>query len=550
METAVKFIYTTSTKLSQLAIKDGQIIALTDTGQMYYDTGTTRQLSNKKYTDEAMSELAAQLTSHSGDATIHFTEAERTKLSGIASGANKTTVDSALSTTSTNPVQNKVIKAAIDELGKSVADGKQLLAETISNTTGMLSPASDYTFAELSEGIELGIESLSRYRYNEGYSEGYDAGETATKKGTATAAQVLTGYTFTNASSIGASGTMPNNGAVSQSLNCGGSYTIPAGYHSGSGKVTANSLASQTSATATAAQILSGATAWVNGSKLTGTLASSSGNSVTSTSYIGGNTRVFFPIGYYNHDTSINAGFGYVLMSPTTLRSAADAAGVGYNQGLAYGVEDVTDAVACAFYDYGYDSDGDAFDEIGVDGWDAYYDAMDTAIMHIEDYAYDHGHNDGYSEGVAANQTLFTSGSYSYGTSSATSGSSTATITLPTTYLGDYIYIVFSVNMCVGTTSSNTFRGTSGMCLMSFIYGTSASGASNVYVEDASGKTVKISWTYDGYKTVKITAAKATYTTNILSVYGNYDILSSNSYYNIDAGTWYSDGDDDESTPF
>ena len=65
---------------------------------------------------------------------------------------------------------------------------------------------------------------------------------------------------------------MTNNGAKTASLNCGGSYTIPAGYHNGSGKITANSLASQTSATATAAEISKGKTAWVNGTKLTGTL--------------------------------------------------------------------------------------------------------------------------------------------------------------------------------------------------------------------------------------------------------------------------------------
>ena len=38
---------------------------------------------------------------------------DKTKLDGIASGANKTTVDSALSSTSTNPVQNKVINSAL-----------------------------------------------------------------------------------------------------------------------------------------------------------------------------------------------------------------------------------------------------------------------------------------------------------------------------------------------------------------------------------------------------------------------------------------------------
>ena len=44
---------------------------------------------------------------------------DKSKLDGIASGANKTTVDTAMSTTSTNPVQNKVVAAAIDSAIKS-----------------------------------------------------------------------------------------------------------------------------------------------------------------------------------------------------------------------------------------------------------------------------------------------------------------------------------------------------------------------------------------------------------------------------------------------
>lgn len=92
-------------------------------------------------------------------------------------------------------------------------------------------------------------------------------------RGNATAAQVLTGHTFSTASLDNASGTMPNQGAKTASLNAGGSYTIPAGYHNGSGKVTANSLSSQTSATAGAGDIRSGKTAWVNGSRISGTLA-------------------------------------------------------------------------------------------------------------------------------------------------------------------------------------------------------------------------------------------------------------------------------------
>jgi len=46
--------------------------------------------------------------------TAPFTTELKSKLDGISSGANKITVDSALSSSSTNPVQNKVVKAALD----------------------------------------------------------------------------------------------------------------------------------------------------------------------------------------------------------------------------------------------------------------------------------------------------------------------------------------------------------------------------------------------------------------------------------------------------
>lgn len=91
--------------------------------------------------------------------------------------------------------------------------------------------------------------------------------------GNAGTGDVLSGKTFYNTNPKSKlTGTMANRGAVSSSLNCGGTYTIPAGYHNGSGKMTANSLASQTSGNAGAGHILSGKTAYVNGSKITGTM--------------------------------------------------------------------------------------------------------------------------------------------------------------------------------------------------------------------------------------------------------------------------------------
>ncbi len=72
----------------------------------------------------------------------------------------------------------------------------------------------------------------------------------AATTGTAAAAEVLSGKTFNSANGIGLAGTMTNNGAVSQSLGINGTYTIPAGYHNGSGKVT-QSVTTKTAATYT-----------------------------------------------------------------------------------------------------------------------------------------------------------------------------------------------------------------------------------------------------------------------------------------------------------
>lgn len=63
---------------------------------------------------------------------------------------------------------------------------------------------------------------------------------TFTSDANAYASGILSGLSaYVNGSKI--TGTMANQGAVSKSLSPGGSYTIPAGYHNGSGKVTANS---------------------------------------------------------------------------------------------------------------------------------------------------------------------------------------------------------------------------------------------------------------------------------------------------------------------
>lgn len=99
-------------------------------------TGSYNDLSNKPTTmtptahTHAQSDVTGLSTALSGKADTGHTHGaasttangfmskeDKTKLNGIATGANKTTVDTALSASSTNPVQNKVINTAL--AGKS-----------------------------------------------------------------------------------------------------------------------------------------------------------------------------------------------------------------------------------------------------------------------------------------------------------------------------------------------------------------------------------------------------------------------------------------------
>lgn len=131
-------------------------------------------------------------------------------------------------------------------------------------------------------------------------------GGTDTSNANATATQVLSGYTcYVKDTKI--TGTMTNRGTMNQSLNPGGSYTIPVGYHSGSGKVTVSSLSANTSGTANASRILSGRTAWVGGSRLTGTMTNRGAVSQT----LAANGSYTIPAGWHN-------GSGKVSQSLTT----------------------------------------------------------------------------------------------------------------------------------------------------------------------------------------------------------------------------------------
>lgn len=80
-------------------------------GLFYTKTETDTKLNGK-----------ANKTTATTSANGLMSKEDKSKLDGIATEANKTVVDSALSSSSTNPVQNKVVKGALDsKAGTSIA---------------------------------------------------------------------------------------------------------------------------------------------------------------------------------------------------------------------------------------------------------------------------------------------------------------------------------------------------------------------------------------------------------------------------------------------
>ena len=77
--------------------------------------GLQTALNSKANSSDVTSGLAGKVDKETGKglSTNDYTTTEKNKLSGIEAEANKTTVDSALSSSSTNPVQNKVVNTAL-----------------------------------------------------------------------------------------------------------------------------------------------------------------------------------------------------------------------------------------------------------------------------------------------------------------------------------------------------------------------------------------------------------------------------------------------------
>lgn len=115
-------------------LKDGELLIVRDGNNppnLRVGDGATQIKNLKDIVPGAASTSTAGLMSAS----------DKTKLDGIATGANKTIVDSTLSTTSTNPVQNKIVST---ELGKKLPLSGGTMTGALTTNGIKLTSGTDY----------------------------------------------------------------------------------------------------------------------------------------------------------------------------------------------------------------------------------------------------------------------------------------------------------------------------------------------------------------------------------------------------------------------
>ena len=181
----VKFIRDKEPNIKALTaenkVLDGALYVATDTGTLWMGISSSSLIQIK---DNINTNTTYTLTKSGGTITLNGSDgstfnvtdsntvygnatasaaglmsaADKTKLDGIAAGSNHITVDSTLSANSTNPVQNKVIKSALD--GKSNTGHTHVKADITDFPTSM--PASDvYLWAKQSSKPSYTISEVS-----------------------------------------------------------------------------------------------------------------------------------------------------------------------------------------------------------------------------------------------------------------------------------------------------------------------------------------------------------------------------------------------------
>ena len=196
------------------------------------------------------------------------------------------------------------------------------MTEMLTRETDMITKTvKDFGFAERyataksrgSGTLGAVVRDIENFNYDDGTGVVYTASLEEQTEATAKENEILISKTAW-VNGVKVTGTMANKGAVSATLNAGETYNIPSGYHNGAGSITAQTLESQTIADAVAENLLINKTAWVNGVQITGSMVDNGAVSVT----LNAGETYTVPLGF--HD-----GTGLIETSSLASQTVADA---------------------------------------------------------------------------------------------------------------------------------------------------------------------------------------------------------------------------------
>ena len=119
--------------------------------------------------------------------TNDFTNEYKTKLDGIAEGANKTVVDDALNKESTNPVQNKVIASKLEEITSVGGEPNAIEVIKVNGVAEEIEPSD--------KSVDISVPTkVSQLQNDSGYQTAANVEQTLTSKNYATKSDISSVY--------------------------------------------------------------------------------------------------------------------------------------------------------------------------------------------------------------------------------------------------------------------------------------------------------------------------------------------------------------------